>query len=126
MEKFTAIAVIDEQQCIGCTKCLPACPVDAIVGSAKHMHTVLAAECTGCGLCLPPCPVDCIVMQPLQALPGDAALRAKIALADHRHAAQSLRRAQELATQQQRAKARKAVLAKIRPAAARHLDSGAK
>jgi electron transport complex protein RnfB len=55
-----AIAVIDEAACIGCALCLAACPVDAIVGAQRHMHTVIAAECTGCGLCLPPCPVDCI------------------------------------------------------------------
>jgi electron transport complex protein RnfB len=53
-------AVIDESACIGCALCLAACPVDAIVGAQRHMHTVIAAECTGCGLCLPPCPVDCI------------------------------------------------------------------
>jgi electron transport complex protein RnfB len=56
------VAVIDEQICIGCTLCLQACPVDAIVGTAKHLHTVIASECTGCKLCLPPCPVDCISM----------------------------------------------------------------
>ena len=58
-------AVIDENTCIGCTLCLQACPVDAIVGSAKHMHTVLSKECTGCGLCVAPCPVNCISMQPI-------------------------------------------------------------
>jgi electron transport complex protein RnfB len=58
------LAVIDEQTCIGCTLCIQACPVDAILGSAKHMHTVIADECTGCKLCLPPCPVDCIDMVP--------------------------------------------------------------
>jgi electron transport complex protein RnfB len=57
-----AIAVIDEKVCIGCTLCLQACPVDAIVGASKLMHTVIAAECTGCRLCIPPCPVDCISM----------------------------------------------------------------
>lgn len=57
-----AVAVIDENVCIGCALCLPACPVDAIVGARKLMHTVIAAECTGCGLCLPPCPVDCITI----------------------------------------------------------------
>jgi Na+-translocating ferredoxin:NAD+ oxidoreductase subunit B len=58
------IARIDEQTCIGCTLCVVACPVDAIVGAAKLMHTVLAGQCTGCELCLPPCPVDCIEMLP--------------------------------------------------------------
>lgn len=62
-----ALALIDEQQCIGCTKCIQACPVDAIVGTAKHMHHILADVCTGCGLCVEPCPVDCIEMQELPA-----------------------------------------------------------
>lgn len=58
-------AVIDESLCIGCTLCLQACPVDAIVGAAKLMHTVIEARCTGCDLCVPPCPVDCIDMVPV-------------------------------------------------------------
>lgn len=53
-------AIIREDDCIGCTKCIPACPVDAIVGTGKHMHTIFTDLCTGCELCLPPCPVDCI------------------------------------------------------------------
>ncbi|HEX9392469.1 MAG TPA: RnfABCDGE type electron transport complex subunit B [Usitatibacteraceae bacterium] len=56
------IAVIDEATCIGCAKCLAACPTDAIVGASKLMHTVIAELCTGCDLCIPPCPVDCISM----------------------------------------------------------------
>ncbi len=60
-------AVIDESRCIGCRKCLDACPVDAIVGAHKWMHTVIAAQCTGCELCLPPCPVDCIDLAPAGA-----------------------------------------------------------
>ena len=60
--KAKAVAIIDEQTCIGCTLCIQACPVDAIVGAAKQMHTVIAAECTGCELCVAPCPVDCIRM----------------------------------------------------------------
>ncbi|MGN8275338.1 electron transport complex subunit RsxB [Pseudomonas sp. SMN5] len=59
------IAFIREAECIGCTKCIQACPVDAIVGAAKLMHTVLIDECTGCDLCVAPCPVDCIEMRPL-------------------------------------------------------------
>ncbi|WP_054774070.1 electron transport complex subunit RsxB [Methylogaea oryzae] len=64
-EKPKALAVIDENLCIGCTLCIQACPVDAILGAAKHMHTVIAAECTGCELCVPVCPVDCIDMKPI-------------------------------------------------------------
>src|SRR5258706_11747849 len=67
------VAVIDEAICIGCTKCIQACPVDAIVGASKLMHTVIASWCTGCELCIPPCPVDCIVLEPIAALP-DATL----------------------------------------------------
>lgn len=59
------VAFIREEDCIGCTKCIQACPVDAILGAAKHMHTVIASECTGCDLCLDPCPVDCIDMLPV-------------------------------------------------------------
>lgn len=54
------LAVVREAECIGCTKCIQACPVDAIIGSAKQMHTVITVDCTGCELCIPPCPVDCI------------------------------------------------------------------
>lgn len=56
------VAFIREDECIGCTKCIQACPVDAILGAAKHMHTVIVDECTGCDLCVEPCPVDCIDM----------------------------------------------------------------
>jgi electron transport complex protein RnfB len=60
-----ARAVIEETLCIGCRKCLDVCPVDAIVGARRLMHTVILRECTGCALCLPPCPVDCIRMEPM-------------------------------------------------------------
>lgn len=62
------VAFIEEDACIGCTKCIQACPVDAIVGASRYMHTVIAADCTGCELCIPPCPVDCIIMQPAPAV----------------------------------------------------------
>jgi electron transport complex protein RnfB len=64
--KEKAVAIIDEETCIGCTLCIQACPVDAILGAAKQMHTVIEKECTGCELCLPPCPVDCIIMDPVK------------------------------------------------------------
>jgi electron transport complex protein RnfB len=63
-EKPAEVALIDEETCIGCTKCIQACPVDAIVGASKLMHTVLVDECNGCELCIAPCPVDCITMVP--------------------------------------------------------------
>ena len=62
-EKPKQIAIIDENTCIGCTLCIQSCPVDAIVGAAKQMHTIIAQQCTGCELCLPPCPVECIHME---------------------------------------------------------------
>lgn len=62
-----AVALIREAECIGCTKCIQACPVDAIIGSGKQMHSVLQHECTGCGLCVEPCPVDCIELVTLPA-----------------------------------------------------------
>ncbi len=69
------VAFIDEALCIGCVKCIHACPVDAIVGASKAMHTVIADWCTGCELCLPPCPVDCISLEPVAALPDPALSR---------------------------------------------------
>lgn len=64
------LAVIDEAWCIGCTLCLKACPVDAIIGTNKHMHTVIEPDCTGCELCVPVCPVDCISLVPVHAEPA--------------------------------------------------------
>ncbi|WP_243436606.1 electron transport complex subunit RsxB [Burkholderia pseudomallei] len=65
VERARPVAFIDEQLCIGCTLCMQACPVDAIVGAPKQMHTIVAELCTGCDLCVPPCPVDCIAMIPV-------------------------------------------------------------
>jgi len=88
-----AVALIDETWCIGCTLCIQACPVDAIVGAAKLMHTVIAAECSGCELCIAPCPVDCIQMVEVNRCAGHSA---RIERATHwrkRYLAQQARRA---------------------------------
>ena len=71
------VALIDEDLCIGCVKCIQACPVDAIVGASKRMHTVIASWCTGCELCIPPCPVDCISLVDVAALPAPGLSRAR-------------------------------------------------
>jgi electron transport complex protein RnfB len=72
-------AVIREAECIGCTKCIQACPVDAILGSGKLMHTVITAECTGCELCVTPCPVDCIDMIPVKVSEAEEKQKADLA-----------------------------------------------
>lgn len=100
------VAVIDEERCIGCVKCLPPCPVDAIIGARKEMHTVVAALCTGCELCIAPCPVDCISMIPRSAASSDSA---EPDPRDNRdrycaHTARVARRAQEHASLLARAK----------------------
>ena len=85
-------AVIDEAVCIGCTLCIQACPVDAIAGAARLMHTVIAAECTGCELCIPPCPVDCIAM--VETAPA-LSRKERAALARRRYTARTERLARE-------------------------------
>jgi electron transport complex protein RnfB len=84
VEKPKVVALIDEATCIGCTKCIQACPVDAIVGAPKLMHTVIAELCTGCELCLPPCPVDCIALLPAPAAARPARPAIPVALRDTR------------------------------------------
>src|SRR6186713_697806 len=91
-EEAPRVAFIDEAICIGCTKCIQACPVDAIVGAAKRMHTILADECTGCELCLPPCPVDCIALVPVAVAPlPRAAVIARAAQARERYVVRNAR-----------------------------------
>lgn len=87
-----ALAVIDESRCIGCTLCIRACPVDAIVGATQLMHTVIAGACIGCELCVPPCPVDCIDMRP--SAPLEATARAAAEQAARRRAEAHDRRLQ--------------------------------
>lgn len=93
VERERPVAVIDESACIGCTLCIQACPVDAIVGAAKQMHTVVPELCTGCDLCVAPCPVDCIAMVPVT--PGrtgwDAWSQAEADAARARHDARATR-----------------------------------
>ena len=82
--KRTAVALIDEARCIGCARCIDACPVDAIAGAQGYMHTVIADYCTGCELCLPPCPVDCIDMAPPPGPWNDQNAKAAKRRAKHR------------------------------------------
>lgn len=91
-------AIIDEDECIGCNKCVQTCPVDAIIGAHQWTHTVLLDECIGCKLCLPPCPVDCIKMEPLsQFLPENESINKpyRAQKAKLRHQARLLRIKQE-------------------------------
>ena len=90
------VAVIDEALCIGCVKCIHACPVDAIVGASKMMHTVIAAWCTGCELCIPPCPVDCISLVPVASLPDPQLSRSRHAFRAFRLAREEEERARTL------------------------------
>ena len=91
IEQPLRVAYIIEDQCIGCTKCIQACPVDAIVGAAKLMHTVIAERCNGCELCVPPCPVDCIQM-PLAADPDWTRERAHASRAQYQFRNERLKR----------------------------------
>ncbi len=95
VEQPLMVAVIDESRCIGCTLCLPACPVNAILGSAKRMHSVIASHCTGCDLCLPPCPMDCISMVPAEPARAWTEIDAQLARARHAARRERLRPASE-------------------------------
>jgi Na+-translocating ferredoxin:NAD+ oxidoreductase subunit B len=117
VERPRPVAVIDESLCIGCTLCMQACPVDAIVGAPKVMHTVVAERCTGCDLCVAPCPVDCIAMVPVtgEATGWQAWSEAQAAAARARHEWRKVRLAREREAAEARAAARRAASA---PAAA--------
>ena len=103
------VAQIDEDACIGCAKCLPPCPVDAIIGAQKHMHTVVLELCTGCELCIAPCPVDCIAMVPRASLlhapvaPAAEENRARFLAHEARNASRAGQRAALLAARKQAA-----------------------
>lgn len=91
-----SVARIREVDCVGCTKCIDACPVDAIIGTQQMMHTVLLSECIGCALCIAPCPMDCIEMdsQPSENQPVTKLTRAK--KAKQRYLAKNIRRSKEM------------------------------
>jgi len=95
------VAWIDETRCIGCARCLPPCPVDAIIGAPKFLHTVLTGRCTGCELCIAPCPVDCIELRPAAHDPAaDAAThRERYAAHNARIAGRAAERAAQIAAQ---------------------------
>jgi electron transport complex protein RnfB len=101
-ESPPSVAWIDENRCIGCARCLNPCPVDAIVGAQKYLHTVLADRCTGCELCLAPCPVDCIEMRPAPQTVNQPALNLV------RYAAHTTRLANQSAERQRLLDAKKA------------------
>jgi len=110
VERPRPLAVIDEQLCIGCTLCMQACPVDAIVGAPKQMHTIVAELCTGCDLCVAPCPVDCIAMVPVTgaATGWDAWTQPQADAARMRHDRHMARLAREREAAEARAAARRA------------------
>lgn len=112
-----ALAIIREAECIGCTKCIQACPVDAIIGTGKLMHSVLMDECTGCGLCIEPCPVDCIELVTLPAPTYDKELARK------RFNARQIRLLREEQEKQQAYRSKRAL---AEPAAGQQEDKMAK
>jgi electron transport complex protein RnfB len=110
VHKPKQVAVIVEEDCIGCAKCIAACPVDAIVGAAKFMHTVIAAECTGCELCIAPCPVDCIEMKALAVQPDAAQKAVQKTAAMRRYEARLQRKDMEGQEKAERARKQKEAL----------------
>ena len=118
------LAVIDENWCIGCTLCIKACPTDAILGSQKHMHTVIEPYCTGCALCLPVCPVDCISLE--NATPGasgwSAWSPAQADLARDRYKFHSYRTSRDKAENDKRLEEKASATLADLPAASQHTD----
>lgn len=115
-----SVAVIVEEDCIGCAKCIQACPVDAIVGAQKQLHTVIESECTGCEVCIPPCPVDCIDLEVVK--PGDprtesvdsAIRRIFVLQTKARFDARNIRRQQQRLERDARAKRKREALHRLR------------
>jgi len=113
IHKPQQVAFIIERDCIGCVKCIAACPVDAILGAAKLMHTVIATECTGCELCIAPCPVDCIVMQPVEKN-NEMTKRERADRAKSRFEARNIRKKREIEQKAERIQQKKAELANLK------------
>jgi electron transport complex protein RnfB len=110
-------AWIDEAICIGCTRCIQACPVDAIVGASKQMHTIITAECTGCELCIPPCPVDCIHLREITPDEVQDEQQARVRRRE-RFQWHEFRLARDTVEQAERRRQKKEALAKTKPQAA--------
>jgi Na+-translocating ferredoxin:NAD+ oxidoreductase subunit B len=113
VHKPKQVAFIVEEDCIGCVKCIAACPVDAILGAARLMHTVIADECTGCELCIAPCPVDCIVMKPLVNQPSAEQKAAQKLKAKRRFEARNRRKQFEATEKAEKARKQKEALLKM-------------
>jgi electron transport complex protein RnfB len=111
-EQPRKVAFIIEKDCIGCTKCLPPCPVDAILGANKQMHTIITANCTGCELCIAPCPVDCIIMKELPDVSDWKQTDAH--LAKQRYLAKQQRLQKQAEEKTKRLKKQKQILAKLK------------
>lgn len=118
VEKPTSVAFIIEDQCIGCAKCLQACPVDAILGASKQMHTVISEQCTGCELCIAPCPVDCIIMRPITIetgiIKGSRLKKSTADLARKRYQAKQARLEKQAKEKAERMLLKKQALAKMK------------
>ena len=117
LHKPKSVAFINEQDCIGCVKCIMDCPVDAILGAAKFMHTVIISECTGCELCIAPCPVDCIIMMPLPTPPDKEEPFTRNQKRNHakrRFDARCLRKEKDIKEKAEHAKQKRAQLVKIK------------
>jgi len=112
IEQPRKVAFIIEEDCIGCTKCLPPCPVDAILGANKQMHTVITDECTGCELCIAPCPVDCIIMQDMET--PSAWDQAAADHAKKRYQNKQQRQLKQTEEKAERLKKQKQILAKLK------------
>lgn len=120
IHKGQQVAFIVEEDCIGCVKCIAACPVDAILGAAKLMHTVITGECTGCELCIAPCPVDCIVMKPIPTLLTTAQKKAQRLKAKYRYEKRHQRKENEALEKAEKSRKQKEALLNAQASTSTH------